>query len=82
MFSKSSRCISSLVNLKKSLVSILEYGLGVLEEWDILDQGVHDRLGDHVDHCALDNVEVRRNQEFCMSVNGVSQGDYMSWFTY
>jgi hypothetical protein len=56
--------------------------LGVLEEWDILDQGVHDRLGDHVDHCALDNVEVRRNQEFCMSVNGVSQGDYMSWFTY
>lgn len=49
---------------------------------DILDQGVHHRLGDHVDHCALDNVEVGGNQEFCASVSEVRQGICMIWLTH
>jgi hypothetical protein len=57
-------------------------GVGLLPGWCILDQGVHDRLGDHVDHCALDNVEVGGNQEFCVNVSEFAQMVSMSWFTY
>jgi hypothetical protein len=59
MFSSSSRCISSLENLES--VSRVQDGYS----GHVLHKGVHNGLGNHIDHRALDDVEVRRYKKLC-----------------
>jgi hypothetical protein len=43
---------------------VLEQGPRFVEQVDLLNEGQHNGLGDHVDHGALDDVEVRSDEQF------------------
>ena len=65
MFSRSSLCISSFVNLVGKLV------YGVYGQWncisiaDLLHEREHDSFRHHVDHCTSDDIEVGVDEELC-----------------
>lgn len=58
MFSRSSRCISSFVNLREVSCAIRNARKSLLYEVE------HDCLWYHVNHCSLDDVIVRIDEKF------------------
>jgi hypothetical protein len=73
MFSNSSRCISSLVNLRmwldKTEITVTR---------NLLHKVQHDGLGNHIDHGALDNVVVGRNEQLCETVSNMQLNHVIS----
>lgn len=52
-------------------VKLVSKGLGNVVEADLLDEGKHDGLGDHIDHGTLHNIVVRSNQQLFTWVSTV-----------
>ena len=65
MFSRSSLCISSFVNLDGELVYEIWVQLNCISIAGLLHEREHDSFRHHVDHRTSDDVEVGVDEELC-----------------